>query len=60
MDWFRDVHSVQLGTRRVDLLDSELTQVGLKLAQLLEQILLALAPKSTGLDLRCGLQANYG
>ena len=44
------VHSVQLGSRRSDLLDSELTELGLELAELLEEILLVLGPKGPGLD----------
>ena len=44
-------HSVKLGSRGGDLLDPQLTELGLELTEGLEQILLALAPESAGLDL---------
>jgi len=41
----------ELGCRTAgDLLDAQLTQLGLQLAQLLLQVLLVLGPQRTGLD----------
>lgn len=49
-------HPVQLGARRGDLLDAELTKLGLELSELLCQIILVLAPERTSLDLARRLQ----
>lgn len=46
-----DIHLVQLAAGGCDLLDTELAQLGLELAELLDQIILALVPELTGLDL---------
>lgn len=45
------LHPVQLGTRRGDLLDAELAQLSLELSELLDELILALGPQGTGLDL---------
>lgn len=45
------VDLVQLAAGRGDLLDAELTELGLELTKLLGQIILVLAPKGDGLDL---------
>lgn len=47
----RDLHPVQLGTRRGDLLDAELAQLRLQLSELLDELVLALGPQGTGLNL---------
>jgi len=39
-----DVHLGELGTRRNDLLDAELTQLGLELTELLGELVLVLRP----------------
>jgi hypothetical protein len=49
-------HSVQLGAGRGDLLDTELTELGLELSELLRQIILVLAPELSCLDLARRLQ----
>jgi hypothetical protein len=49
-------HPVQLGAGRGDLLDAELTKLGLELSELLCQIILVLAPERTSLDLARRLQ----
>lgn len=51
----RHVHAVELGARRGDLLDAQLAQLSLELAELLHQLVLVLAPERTGLDLGGGL-----
>jgi hypothetical protein len=52
------LHLVELGARRHDLLDSELTKFRLELVELLRQILLALGPELAGLNL--GGRLHYG
>lgn len=49
------VHSVQLGTRRSDLLDAELAELGLEFTKLLGQFVLVLPPQLGGLNLGCRL-----
>lgn len=44
-------HSVQLGAGRSNLLDAELTELGLELSELLCQIILVLAPERASLNL---------
>src|SRR4051812_32524769 len=44
------VHLVELSARGCDLLDAELAQFRLQLAQLLNQLVLALRPYCAGLD----------
>lgn len=51
LDKGRNVHPVQLGARRGDLLDAELAQLGLELSELLNELILALGPQGTGLNL---------
>ena len=46
-----DVHLGELGTRRNDLLDAELTQLGLELTELLGELVLVLRPQLASLDL---------
>lgn len=46
-----NAHLVQLGARRGDLLDAELTELGLELSELLRQLILVLVPELAGLDL---------
>lgn len=46
-----DLHLVQLGAGRGDLLDAELTELGLELSELLGEIILALVPELDCLDL---------
>lgn len=46
-----DVHLVELGARRDDLLDAKLTQLSLQLTELLGELVLVLGPESAGLDL---------
>lgn len=46
-----DSHLVELGAGRGDLLDAELTELGLELTKLLGQIILALIPQVDSLDL---------
>jgi hypothetical protein len=46
-----NVHLVQLGAGRGDLLDLQLAQLGLELIELLREILLVLGPQLAGLDL---------
>lgn len=50
------LHPVQLGTRRGDLLDAELAQLSLELSELLDELVLALGPQGTGLNLGGRLQ----
>lgn len=45
------LHLVQLAARRGDLLDAELAQLSLELAEGLGQIILVLRPQVAGLDL---------
>lgn len=52
----RNLHPVQLGTRRGDLLDAELAQLSLELSELLDELVLALGPQGTGLNLGGRLQ----
>lgn len=48
----QNVHSVQLGRSTLgDLLNTELAEFGLQLIELLGEIILALSPELTGLDL---------
>lgn len=54
-DSYPHVHFVQLGAGRDDLLDPELTQLGLQLAELLQQLILVLGPQLAGLDSARGL-----
>lgn len=49
--WLHHVHLVQLSTRRGDLLDAELAELSLELAEGLGQILAVLRPQLAGLDL---------
>lgn len=52
-----DVHSVQLGRSTLgDLLNTELTEFGLQLIELLGEIILALSPELAGLDLGARLK----
>ena len=44
-------HLVQLAAGRSDLLDAQLAELSLELAELLHQIILALVPKLDGLNL---------
>ena len=53
LEW--NVHPVQLGARRGDLLDAELAQLSLELSELLDELVLALGPQGTGLNLGGGL-----
>jgi hypothetical protein len=46
-----NVHLVELGTRRDNLLDPELTEFGLQLVELLGELILVLVPELAGLDL---------
>ena len=46
-----DSHLVELGAGRGNLLDAELTELGLELTKLLGQIILALIPQVDSLDL---------
>lgn len=46
-----DVHLGELGARRRDLLDPELTELGLQLTELLGELVLVLPPQLAGLDL---------
>lgn len=45
----------ELGARRSDLLDAELVQLSLELVELLEELILILAPEGSGLDFAGGL-----
>lgn len=47
----KNVHLVELAAGRDDLLDAELTQLGLELAEGLQQLILVLVPELAGLDL---------
>lgn len=49
------VHLGELGARRSDLLDAELVQLSLELVELLEELILILAPEGSGLDFAGGL-----
>ncbi len=49
----RDVHLVELGAGRDNLLDAELAELRLELAELLHQVILALVPELDSLNL-CG------
>jgi hypothetical protein len=53
------VHSVQLRSRRSDLLNSQLAKLRLQLAQLLEQIVLVLGPEGPRLDLAGRLYCKH-
>lgn len=46
-----NVHLVELGARRDNLLDPELTELGLQLVELLGELILVLVPELAGLDL---------
>lgn len=46
-----DIHLIQLAAGGCDLLDTELAKLALELAELLDQIILALVPELAGLDL---------
>jgi hypothetical protein len=46
-----DIHLIQLATGGCDLLDAELPELSLELAELLHQIILVLVPELTGLNL---------
>lgn len=46
-----DIHLVQFAAGGCDLLNPELAKLGLELAELLDQVILALVPELTGLDL---------
>lgn len=45
------IHLGELGTRGNNLLDAELTELGLELSELLNQVLLGLVPKLDALNL---------
>lgn len=47
------LHPVQLDAGRRDLLDAQLAELGLELAELLQEIVLVLGPQLAGLDF-CG------
>jgi hypothetical protein len=54
-----NVHSVQLGGSTLgDLLNTELTEFGLQLIELLGEIILALSPELVGLDLGARLNCR--
>ena len=46
-----NVHLVELGAGRSDLLDPELAELGLQLTKLLGELVLVLPPQLAGLDL---------
>lgn len=47
----KNVHLVQLGAGRDDLLDAELAELRLELTELLQEVLLALVPELDSLNL---------
>lgn len=52
-----NAHSLKLGRSTTsNLLDAELAQLGLQFLQLLGELILALSPELTGLDLGCRLE----
>lgn len=51
-------HLVQLAARRSDLLDAQLAELSLELAELLHQIILALVPELDGLNLARRLETH--
>lgn len=53
-----NVHLVELAAGRDNLLDAKLTQLGLELAQGLQQVILALGPELSGLNLSSRLRAH--
>ena len=56
----KDVHLVELGAGRNDLLDAELAELRLELAELLHQVILALVPELDRLNLCGRLRGNFG
>lgn len=53
------VDLVELGAGRDDLLDAQLAELGLELAELLQQVILALVPELDSLNL-CGRLRRNG